>query len=316
MKNFLFTIFKYLLLPALILAYPLDLIISSLIKNETTFADGEISIWNDIYNGKINTEILILGSSRAWKHINPMILEKKINKSAYNIGSDGNHFILQYFRYKKYLQNNLPPKIVIHSIECGTLVRNEELFNDNQYLPYMLFDSQMKNMTRGIIGFENFQYYIPFARYYGKKNVITRPLVNITMNTFQDRVKGYMGQDSHWDVKNIKKKTVKKTTLIIDKEYLIQYENFIKDCLKRKILLILVYSPEFKLGQNHIKNRDKFIQIYKQLSRKYNILFFDYSDNFICFKRNYFFNNSHLNRNGADLFSQVLARDIKKYIDN
>jgi hypothetical protein len=91
------------ILPIFLLAYPLDLVISHSLK-KSNYAMGEYNTWNDIYEGKINSEIVIYGGSNAWVHIDPELLENNFGVSAYNLGIDGHAFWLQYFRHKSFLK--------------------------------------------------------------------------------------------------------------------------------------------------------------------------------------------------------------------
>ena len=103
MKQFLKKIVLFILFTFL-LAYPLDIIISNQLKKSNSYARGEYSVWNDLFEGKIDSEIVIYGSSRAWVHINPELLENSFGRSSYNLGIDGHNFRLQYLRHKTLLK--------------------------------------------------------------------------------------------------------------------------------------------------------------------------------------------------------------------
>lgn len=68
----------------LIVAYPADLILSYGL-NRSHGHPAEFEVWRDIYNGSIDTEIEIIGSSRAWVNINPLILEDSSQKISVRI---------------------------------------------------------------------------------------------------------------------------------------------------------------------------------------------------------------------------------------
>ena len=66
---------KYFLLfvtPIVLFSYSIDLFISKYLKKSNVAAFGEYSVWNDVFEGKINSDVLIYGSSRAWVHISPL----------------------------------------------------------------------------------------------------------------------------------------------------------------------------------------------------------------------------------------------------
>ena len=129
---------------------------------------GEIEVWNDIYAGNINSEIAIYGSSRAWVHIDPSILEDSLNLKAYNFGIDGHNFWLQYLRHKEYLKYNNAPKIILLSVDVFSLQKRKDLYELNQFLPFMLWNKNIIKFTSSYNGFTYKDYYFPLLRYKGK----------------------------------------------------------------------------------------------------------------------------------------------------
>ena len=78
---------------------------------------GEYSVWNDIFNGKVNSDIVVYGSSRAMVHMDPKIISNRMNSSCYNLGINGHNFWLQYLRHKELLKYNTKPRLIIHSVD-------------------------------------------------------------------------------------------------------------------------------------------------------------------------------------------------------
>ena len=108
MKKFI----KYLLFfiaPFILFSYCIDVFISTNLKKAKKGAYGEYSTWNDVFEGKINSDIVIYGSSRAWKHISPKIINDRLHISTYNLGIDGHTFWLENFRHRMLLKNNTKP---------------------------------------------------------------------------------------------------------------------------------------------------------------------------------------------------------------
>ena len=102
MKKFI----KYFLLfisPLVLLSYFIDVFISNNLKESNNFAQKEYSTWNAIIEGKVNSDILIYGSSRAWVHFNSTMMSNRLQIPTYNLGIDGHGFWLQYLRHKMLL---------------------------------------------------------------------------------------------------------------------------------------------------------------------------------------------------------------------
>ena len=75
-----------------------------------------------------------------------------------------------------------------------------------------------------------------------------------------------------------------------------------------------MYAPEHITGQDFVKNRSEIIQIFEDAARTYTIPFLDYSNDSMNQHKKYFYNASHLNKKGAELFSRQLTQDLKPLI--
>lgn len=312
MRKFLIKIL-FFIIPALIIIYPLDLIISNLISKSEDHAMGETKVWNDIYNSNVNSELVIYGSSRAWVQFNSKMLADELNQSTYNLGVDGHNFKLQYFRHKELLRFNKKPKKIIMSVDIFSLKFQNELYNQQQFLPYMLWNVNIQDYLSKYIGFSVYDFYIPLFRYKGSLNTFKTILFDLLGKEPEyRRVNGYRAVEGNWnnDFYNAKSKNdfyeVK-----IDSATANLFENFINECKNENIELILVFSPEYIEGQNYVKNREELITKYQNLANKYNLLFLDYSNNPICFDKKYYYNAQHLNKDGSEAFTLQLIKDLK-----
>ena len=300
-------------LPVIILIYPLDLFISKKLKKSNSFAVGEYSTWNDIFEGKINSDIVINGSSRAYQHINSEMFEEQLHTSTYNIGMSGHNFWLQYLRYSILLENNIKPKLIIHSVDVFTLEKKENLSNFVQFLPYMLWNDKIRDATISYNGFEFIDYTIPLIRY--NKSRDSKKFALSMAKIGKDkvgRIKGYEGIDLNWgsDFDEAKKK-MKRYDSKLDNTSLILFDRYLRECKAQNIKIIFVYTPEHIEGQKFVRNRDKIISVYKNFSKKYDIPFYDYSNDSLSFKREYFYNAEHLNKVGSELFTQKFIDTLK-----
>lgn len=309
MKQFLLKLF-YFLLPFVVLAYPVDYGISYFLSqsNQTT---GEFEVMNDIYSSKASCDVAIYGSSRAWVQIDTKIISDSLNLRAYNFGIDGHNFWLQYLRHLELLKNNNKPTNIILSLDVFTLHKRPNLYQPEQFLPYMLWNKNIIKYTSSYIGYNFVDYYIPCVRYFGKRESLGKSIkMALKITSFKKlRYNGFLGIDSEWnsDLENAKSKK-KGYEIALDKKTSNLFENFIKNCKKSNINLIFVYTPEYIEGQKFVKNRSQIISMYTKFSKQYHIPFYDYSNDSISFQKKYFYNSLHLNKRGAELFT-------KKFID-
>jgi len=231
----------------------------------------------------------------------------------YNLGMDGHTLNLQYLRHLLAIKYNPKPKLIIHSVDIGTISMGN-LYNEDQFLPYMLWDDTFYNYMSKYEGYSYFDYKIPLIRYYGKLDALKTSIKMIAFpkSNLIERVKGYQGQNIPWNNDFDKaKKTMKKYLAEPDSLTLNLFDNYLKECKEQNIKVILVYSPYYIEGQKFIENQKQIINIYKTLAHKYDFDLFDFTNDEICFDKKYFYNASHMNLTGAEIFTRKLCGQIK-----
>lgn len=313
MKRFLFKIGCCVLLVG-ILSYPLDLFISKQLMKSHIFADAEMEVWNDIYKSNMNSDIVILGSSTAALHFNTKILEQSLGKKVYNLGAFGQLFHMQHYRYLQYARHNKQPDILILSLDLLSFEKSEHFYNDNQHLSHLLWNQQLKEHTKSFDNFSFYDFNIPLARYIHRTDAL-KEVFSITFNiadTHKLRYKGFV----EYQPPNSREMLLKDLQMgskksLVDPDILAEFKQFIQQCKDKNIHLILVRSPEYYKGQEFTLNKKEIISLYGQIADEFNIPFFDYSNDSICFREDLFFGVRHMNKKGADLFTNDLLTKIK-----
>ncbi len=312
MKKFIIKLL-FFLLPLFLLSIPVDFFLSYLLRQSTEAAMGEMQVWNDIYNSKINCEIAIYGSSRAWVHIDPQILNDSLGLTAYNFGLDGHNFWLQYFRHSQFLKYNQKPKQIILSVDIFSLEKRGDLYNYLQFLPYMLWNMDIYHHTKSYQCFSKTDYFIPLIRYAGKVKALFYGLKFLfNGNSKRLRNNGFAAMDKPWN-KDLERARLEKGQYEVElnEESIALLTRFVKECKKNNIELILVYTPEYLDGQKFVINREQVFKIFKKIAAEYRLRFYDYSSDKISFNKSFFYNSSHLNKVGSELFTKKFAHDLK-----
>ncbi len=273
---------------------------------------GNYGVWNDILKGRVNSDIVIYGSSRAWVHINPKIIEDSFGTNAYNFGVDGHYFHMQYVRHKLFLENNKFPKLIILTLDNVTLDKRIDLFEPEQFVPY--FSNQhIVSAIKKFKGFDYYDYTLPYMRYIGLKKATNKGLSIIFSGVdTPDRYKGFAGHNLPWtnDFVMASKKH-RKYVQNLDTATINSFDSFLKETQKAGIRLVFVYTPEYIEGQKFVSNREEIFSYYNNFSKKYSIPFYDYSGDSLCYNKKYFYNTQHLNATGADIFTKKLVKDIR-----
>ena len=273
--------------------------------------------WNEITKGKVNADIIINGSSRAWVHVSPQILDSALKVNSYNLGFNDLGMSSQYYKYQEYLAHNTPPKMIIQTLDVFTLKSRDYLFDAAQYLPFFSHQN-IRNCTSQSGLFSTPDFYIPLVRYFKYRKTALlgfKEFFNPT-NYPNTRYKGFQGMDLTWKPVQVSQANaqvlhLEKVIKIADAEIKLM-ERFLAECRQQKIQVVLVYTPEFIEGQDHHKNRMDVMKTYQQIAQKYQVKLLDYSQDTISYQKNLFYNVQHLNKKGAEIFSKKLATDLKK----
>lgn len=298
-------------------AYPLDLLISYILKQSNAFP-AEYEVMNDIYDGKAETELSIYGSSRAWVHIDPRILEDSTGMKTYNFGNDGHNFPMQYLRHKEILKNLPHPKLILLVIDFYSLYKEDSLYNSKQYLPYMLWNKDIEHYTSAYVAFDPIDYKMPLIRYFGKEAVLWN-CINVLIGRDgrnKLRYKGYCGTERTWiyhesEVKEQAQSRIWQT----DSNILKMLNQFLDECKQSNTDVIFVYAPEYAAVKKFVPNYQHMLDTIQSIAYAHHLEFLDYSNAAINHNEKYFYNATHLNKTGAEIFSKSLASDVKRYLE-
>lgn len=294
----------------------LDIFVSNQLEKSRI---DELSVWNDIYSGSINADLVIHGSSRAWVHFDSKIISDSLNLKVYNLGIDGHNFWLQCFRHSELLKYNKTPEFVIVSVDAYTFYKRPDLYESTQFLPYMLNNKAIEEATNSYLGFSFLDYHLPLVRYYGRSDAVIQ-----AFNVFNNleisnsvRVKGYKGQNRVWETGGENLEIIMHGyRLEPDRKTIDLFDKFLDDCSENNVKVILVYTPEFYYYQHYLLNREEIFDMFKYFSEKYSIPFYDYSNDSISYDKKRFYNSLHLNKDGAELFTKKLLFNLRNEINN
>lgn len=276
--------------------------------------DWNFKVWNDIFDSKINADILIQGNSRAYVHFSPHIIDSILGVNSYNIGYDGLQFQQQYYRYMAYEKYNKLPKVIIQNVDVFTFTKQEKI-DMNGLLPH-LYDSNIKQILKAS-GYNEFDMYLlPITKYFGQYSTVIKgsmEYLHIKHFQFSSIKKGYLPKFAVWDGRafNQIKDTKEKIHSSKDIEIINLFESFLKYCKENNIYVILVYSPQYKELLEIIEDLDEFHLFIKSMANEYGFTYLDYTGDTICIDTTYFYNANHLNATGSEIFSTKVANDIK-----
>lgn len=309
-------IIKYVFISLISLFFLLiivDAYYSNQLKKKALFS-GEVQEWEFIRSGKAKVDLAVFGSSRVFIHINPQILEKELKQSVHNFGLNGSKFKMQFYRFNLYLKHNPKPKTVVWNLDTFSFSHIDEVFQPNQYVPFMLWNFNLYEALKEYKQTSIWDFILPLYRYrdqtYWEGQIASAERESLTNDGFF-REDGFKSYDRKW---NVNWKKLKKKNAEFDSEEYILLNKLITKCKQQNIQLIFTIAPEFYKGQDYMLNRDEIVSNYTKTLKKYNLPLLDYSEDSISYQQKYFYNTTHMNNVGADVFTKKLAVDLEKYL--
>jgi len=75
--------------------------------------------------------------------------------------------------------------------------------------------------------------------------------------------------------------------------------------------VVFVFTPHYYQFSRIVAGKDKYIQFLKDIANRYGTAFLDFTNDSICYHKDYYYNGTHLNKWGATAFSLKLADSLK-----
>lgn len=248
------------------------------------------------------TDILIIGSSRANHHYDPIVFTDSLNLTCYNGGIDGHGMPMAYSVYKSVTDKQKPIAIILDNWKT---IWSDKHMDDLRYL------YELNPHVRHIIDINISNSFVEKLKYksnlYLYNNTLPRILQSYLIGN--TNTNGYIPSPAINNNKLIAH--VDSVDLQYDSLCLSLLEDMIKDCKERNIKLIFVVSPTLEIQKN------EFMEKTDSICRKYGIIYFNYNEDPRFTKDITLFNDEiHMNEIGADLFSKDLASKLKLVLSN
>lgn len=252
-----------------------------------------------LIQGKINADVLILGSSRAAHNVIAEDLESLTKLKSFNLGFRGSNVSFHKFLLKNYLKKNKTPKKLIYVADVPYMFDEKALvFRNDVLLPFVKY-SEYRNVLIENDELSKLAYFSNLARF-SFSIIIKKPIQSIeNYNTILGSnplpVEKYKGLGENF---------VANKKVEISKNIIHQFIEFQTICKQSNVELYLVIPP------NNEPLDLKFVSELKQ-----NCLpttkFYSYKKKYFTKNNNYFYDVSHLNKNGAALFTKEVASLLK-----
>lgn len=268
-------------------------------KTRTLQADHKLE---QILNGNLDKELLVLGSSRGIVNIDAQQLEEQTKKSSYNLSYSGSDIVFQDFILRTYLAHNDTPSqllLIIDNpylfmIDTNLEYRFDRLYPlaNNSYINNELIDLEKHSIA------SKFLYLLRVHGDQLKFNEVKTsndwPIDDYGSQMIYGRAKSFTETKpvSSMGYKNLEESETK----------IAAFYRILKRCKENSIKVHLVFSPDFSLFNNEFYER--FIPL---IPYDVAIYVYDQSNTEYLDSKN-FYDLSHLNRKGVEIFTKELSQ--------
>jgi hypothetical protein len=257
-------------------------------------------------------DIFIFGSSKAAHGYVSNTFSDTLGLSCFNAGREQTNILYSDVVLNEMLKRH-SPKLVILDINAKETVSNSmeasKLILANLMMPYIGSDTAIQKLGKKLFPKEVVTAELSMLQRFNSQ--ILPLIVGSISKKKNTRVSqnGYIpahGSKVMGDLPSFEDRGERYDSTA--KNY---FENFITTLQEKNIKLYVIQSPYYvqKFTTSHSLTELKAIM------QKHNVEFLDYSFDTSFFKKEYFYDNVHLNDKGAHAFSEKVASDIKSDLE-
>lgn len=261
-----------------------------------------------VITGKMNKDIILLGSSRGARDIIASQIEDSLQLSTYNLSYPGSDIEFHEFLLKSVLKFNKAPKVVVLAVDYDAELRPSESikFRLDRMYPLVKYDYIYNEMReRGELNF--LSNYMVLSRI-NKSNLT---LFKMKFNSL-DSILDCGSMPISFQKKGYKFNYATISDYKVKGELPLKINSFLgvqELCKKYGCKLIIVFPPNFRSHSSLFEKR------LKEISSP-DVRFFVYDTLNNDFKnKNFFFDGNHLKKNGAIVFTNEIIEALKNEMD-
>lgn len=244
------------------------------------------------FRGVSNPDVLVLGSSHAYRGYDPRWF-KRYNLTMFNLGTSGQTMYNTYFVARHYIKK---PKVVLLDVYEGAF--NGDGIEASADL--------IQNVDKDMVAVE-----IAFNLYDLRAiNMLMLRLINKTKPPhYKDSTYISGGFNETNAVANTNTGNTGAAKILVSEKQWAYFIKLLQYCKQQNVKLIAVNHPS-----THIANRtnhELFAARLRFLLNQYNVPFYDFAYTPDMNKTAYFYDETHLNQKGVDVFNKALIEKLR-----
>lgn len=292
------------------IAIALDYMISMGLRRTDCY---RYQVFNDIFKGNLENEVLIMGNSRGFSHFNPRIIDSVCHVNSYDLGLGGYPINAQISEYQCYKAHNRTPKIIIQQVDFMTLNMEYDIrhqHDSERFFP-TVYDKFMRKELRQL-GYGFWELYCPLFRFNGYQKVIKDGLLEfLHIRHYVERpaYKGFSPEKGKWNGKNAA--AMDSISSMMNEDAIALFEDYLLECKNDGVYVLLVNTPVYSQTIKKVKKLDMVNDYFDSIAQKFGFKYLNYTENYpLCDDTLNFCVSVHMNPEATDRFSTDFANDL------
>lgn len=275
---------------------------------------------NELLQNSTRYDLIFIGSSIVHSNIDPRIVDSICNISSYNAGVEGGNLVEFKMILDAYLVNHPPPEFLMLTLDLASFNLDRKIFNHLDYYPYLsnkVVDNVLSSNGHQTALLKIFPF-IELTEYDEemRSRCVKGLMGKNEIMPGQIEYKGFLTLNLKFNSDNpkVKKYFVEQKV----SEGSLNLFHAIRDtCKSRKIDLIINFPPALKKdGRENIFDSGEIYKLICSLAGDNKINFLDHNKLNINADSSLFSDLTHLNREGAELYSVILSKELSGLLRN
>jgi hypothetical protein len=270
---------------------------------------------NKIANHEADPKIAFFGSSVGDVSLDPKVISRNTGFSAYNFCIDGTRFIQYNGLIKELNSYSENCELVVLAETFFTLSGVDQLTEVDRFLAHVSIENVYTSLYEVQPELLWKIKYIPFYKFVIAKQGYYKAAAYGLKTSFSaskevDSLNGFTPKDKNWEVglDELNKYSLP-IDIQINRATVNQYRKTIKELRNRGRKVLIIIPPIHEAGLKLLPDLGKVISVLDSMQED-GVYFRNFSRIKMSEEKRYFYNNSHVNRSGAEVFSSILSQSV------
>jgi hypothetical protein len=281
-------------------------------------ANGEFAKLRQTFIEKNNFDLIVIGSSRAECQFYTPIIDSALKLRSFNIGMIGSVMPLTRATLEAYLVNSKAPKYVVLSLDLHAFSDNPDtVYNFPRYFAFLENEKLYEGLKARDKRFAYFKYLPFYSMPFYSSRYMNSSLRGWTGNAGKydaDYVQGFAPHPQNTRLGDLDTMTIPVFNHSAPAFVWTELARINQICKQNNSQLILIISPIFHRWEEKITNYGENLLYFRSFAKTHNLIFLDLSRDPVRMDKAFYADPTHLNKEGALLFTRHFCAELRQYI--